>query len=119
MGVLGEFLIITAIAFAGVGVASIPGFPFPGSVTGMLILFILLVSGVVKFERIRRVSSFFLDILPFFFIPLVVNLVGEKEIIVEYGFSLIVVILAATLITLTVTALTATLLLKVTGKHSG
>ncbi|HAK45955.1 MAG TPA: CidA/LrgA family protein [Spirochaeta sp.] len=116
MGVLGEFLIIAAAAFAGSILAQIPGFPLPSAVAGMLLMLILLLSGIIKLERVRRAADFFLKFLPLFFIPLIVNLLKEGEVLSEYGLEIIAIISITTVITLAVTGLTAKLLLKLIGR---
>lgn len=111
MGVLGEFLIISATAFAGILLSRIPGFPLPGAVTGMILMLIMLLSGVIKLKNIGRAADFFLKYLALFFVPLVVNLIRESKLLAAYGFRLVLVIIATTLITLAATGLTARLLL--------
>ena len=111
MGVLGEFLIISMAAAAGVFIAAIPGFPFPGSVTGMIIMLILLSTKLLKLEQIVHASDFFIRFLPLFFIPLIVNLLKETTILEDYGFELFIVIILTTVITLAATGLTAKLML--------
>lgn len=118
MGVLGEFLIIASAGAAGVLLSAIPGFPLPGTVAGMIIMFILLVCGAVKIKQIEKTAGFFLKFLPLFFIPVIVNLLNEKETFQTYGFKLILIIIITTLITLTATGLTAKLMLHILEKRN-
>ena len=111
MGILGEFLLIAVTALAGILISVIPGFPLPGAVTGMILMLLMLLSGFIKLERIRNAADFFLKYLALFFVPLVVNLIKESELLSTYGLKLIIVILGTTLITLAATGLTAKLLL--------
>lgn len=116
MGVLGEFLIITAATAAGALLSYIPGFPFPGSVTGMILLLALLLSGILKLKHIKNAADFFLNFLPLFFIPLIVNLLKETELLSQYGGKLLIIIISTTIITLTLTGLTAKLLIRIIHK---
>lgn len=116
MGILGEVLIITATTAAGTLLSYIPGFPFPGSVTGMLLMLILLLSGLIKLEQIKYASGFFLGFLPLFFIPLIVNLLEETEILGQYGVKLLIIIIGTSVITLITTGLTAKLLINIMHK---
>lgn len=118
MGILGEFLIISLTTATGILIAAIPGFPLPGTVTGMIIMLILLVTGVIKIKQIQRVSDFLTGTLPLFFIPLIVNIIGEQEILGSYGIQLLIIIIPTTLITLIITGLTAKLLLTLSGNKS-
>lgn len=113
MGVLGEFLLISIITSAGVLIAEIPGFPFPGTVTGMVLLLVLLLTGIVKLKHIGRAADFLTGFLPLFFIPLVVNIMSEQALLSRYGIKLFIVIIPTTIITLLVTGLTAALLIRI------
>ncbi len=117
MGVLGEFLIISGAAAAGVLLSAIPQFPLPGSVTGMLILLFLMLIGVLKPERIKHAADFLIRFLPLFFIPLIVNLLKESELLETYGLKLLIIIISTTLITLAATGLTAHLLLSAASRR--
>jgi len=117
LGVLGEFLLISLITSAGVFIAEIPGFPFPGTVTGMMIMLILLITNIIKLKQISRVSSFFTGFLPLFFIPLIVNITSEQDMLRQFGVKLLIIIIPTTIITLIITGLTAKLLLYVAEKN--
>ncbi|MBI9109248.1 MAG: CidA/LrgA family protein [Spirochaetales bacterium] len=116
MGVLGEFLLISLVTTAGVLIATIPLLPFPGTVTGMLIMLILLLTNIIKVKQISRASDFFSSFLPLFFIPLIVNITSEQELLSRYGIKLLIVIIPTTITTLIATGLTAKLLLYLTEK---
>ena len=118
MGVVGEFLIIASAGAAGVLFAAIPGFPLPGTVTGMLIMLVLLLSGLIKLKWISSAANFFLKFLPLFFIPLIVNLLREADILNTWGFKLVIIIVLTTVITMAATGLTAKLMLAVLHRRS-
>jgi holin-like protein len=119
LGVLGEFLLICLVTSAGVLIAEIPGFPFPGSVTGMVIMLTLLLTGILKLKAICRATDFFIGFLPLFFIPLIVNITSEQALLSRYGIKLLIVISLTTVITLITTGLTAKLLLFMQNKKPG
>jgi holin-like protein len=116
LGIFGEFLLILLVTAAGVLVSSVPGFPLPGSVTGMLIMLVLLLSGLIKLSSIRRASDILIKFLPLFFIPLIVNIIREGGLVSRYGSRIAVVIISTTIITLAVTGLTAKMMIHLTGK---
>lgn len=119
MGILGEFLIIAATALTGILLAAVPGFPFPGAVTGMIIMLIMLMTRIIKLDRIKNASGFFIKFLPLFFIPFIVNLLKEQELLREYGFKFLLIIVGTTIITLAATGLTAMLLMKIIHEKDG
>ena len=119
MGVLGEFLIISATTLAGFLLSAIPGYPLPGAVSGLILMLLMLLSGIVRLKHISKAAAFLIGFLPLFFVPLIVNLVKETEILKTYGLKLLAVILATTLITMAATGLTAKLLFTLKEKKGG
>jgi holin-like protein len=73
---LSQWGIILAICIAGNLLSSVVSLPIPGNVFGMLILFILLCTKVIKVEMLEETTKFLLDHLAFFFIPAGVGLIG-------------------------------------------
>ena len=64
------FAIILIFYYFGEFVHSRLGFPLPGSVVGMLLLFVSLQSKCIKVEWITHSSKLLLLLLPFLFIPM-------------------------------------------------
>ena len=70
--------------------------PVPSAVYGLVILFLLLMTGVLKVESVKEVSSFLIEIMPMMFIPSAVGIMTLKE---EVGNMLIPLIVASTILT--------------------
>ena len=87
----------------GVFLAEILPLPIPGNVLGLLILFILLCTKIIKVEQIKTVSDFFLDHLAFFFIPAGVGLISSFGVIKEIWVKLLLVCIITTFITMAAT----------------
>ncbi|WP_425458682.1 CidA/LrgA family protein [Clostridium celatum] len=64
-----ESILILSIYFAGEIISKLFNLPIPGNIVGMILLFLLLISNIVKLEKVENLSNFFLDHLAFFFIP--------------------------------------------------
>lgn len=75
----------------------------PGSIIGMILLFILLKVRVIKLESINEVSNFFLDNMAIFFIPAGVSLIKSLDLISDNIFVLIITIFISTIIVMYVT----------------
>jgi holin-like protein len=69
-----QLLIILAFLLLGYGTANIFHIPLPGSVVGMILLFVFLVTGILKVSWIEKVASFQLKHLTLLFIPPIVSL---------------------------------------------
>ncbi len=69
MRILAQIGIVLGVCFVGEVVAQLLPFPFPASVIGMILLFILLCAKVVKPHHIQGKVDFLLKNMAFFFIP--------------------------------------------------
>lgn len=86
MKILKQIALITGFCLAGECISFglsklIPGFFFPGSLIGMIILFILLYLKVIHFEWIAEVGTFFVDNMGFFFVPAAVSVMSYFDVI--------------------------------------
>lgn len=77
MKLLKQFLIIIIISLIGEILKSLIPLPIPASIYGMVILFICLVSGIVKLEWVKDASSILIEIMPVLFIPAGVGLIAS------------------------------------------
>ena len=68
MDYLLRFFIIAVISLAGELLNYLLPLPVPGSIYGFVILFLLLVTKVIKVDYIKPVSDFLLNIMPVTFI---------------------------------------------------
>lgn len=69
MNYLKQLSIIISVCFAGEAVKYILPFPIPGSIYGMVIMFILLLTGILKLEKVEKVSDFLIDCISVMFVP--------------------------------------------------
>lgn len=100
-----EALIIFGIYLLGELLSSLPHLPIPGNILGMVILFILLCTKVVKVDNISNVTNFLLDHLSFFFIPAGVGLMASIGIIKSTWWQILVVCIATTIIVMGATGI--------------
>ena len=112
MGVLMEFAVILGISLAAEVLHAYIPLPIPASIYGLIILFVLLTSGLLKVEKVRRAGSFLLEIMPVVFIPAVA---GLMEIVLDMKgalLSIAAVIVLTTVIVMAVTGRTAQWLIR-------
>ncbi|MGL4820174.1 MAG: CidA/LrgA family protein [Bacilli bacterium] len=74
----------------GYWIVDLSGVPIPGNVVGMLLVFILLLSGVLPLSRVERLADFLLKHLAFFFIPIAVGLMAYGSLLAENGFTILI-----------------------------
>ncbi len=69
MKYLREAVIIMGITFAAEIVKFFVPLPVPASIYGLILLFILLKSGVLKLEQIENVGGLLLELMPLLLVP--------------------------------------------------
>ncbi|SKB81885.1 holin-like protein [Lachnospiraceae bacterium] len=74
MKYLRQFFIILAISFIGELLKIFLPLPVPASIYGMIILFILLMTGILKLDSVKETGKFLIEIMPVMFIPAGVGL---------------------------------------------
>lgn len=89
--------------------------PVPGSVIGMVMLFILLMTGVIKLSWIEDASGLLIKHLAFFFIPIAVGLMNFGSLFLKSGISLFIVLLSSIVVGLYVTGFVSQGLVKKRG----
>lgn len=89
----------------------------PGSIIGMIILFVLLKSKVVKVDSIEELSNFFLDNMAIFFVPAGVSLISSLGLISSNILILAATILISTTLVMIVTAIVVEQMIKIKSKR--
>lgn len=65
--IIKQFFMVLAVLFLGYVISSL-GLPIPANVLGFLILFVLLLTGLVKVKHVDKVSDFIIEYLSLFFV---------------------------------------------------
>ncbi|GAA0077622.1 CidA/LrgA family protein [Clostridium sp. CTA-5] len=100
-----EALVILIIYLVGEFLSSWLKLPVPGNILGMIILFVLLSTKVIKVDNISDISNFLLNHLAFFFIPAGVGLMTSLNVIKSNWLKLLIVCLSTTMIIIASTGL--------------
>ena len=107
-----QFLIILVINFAGVIIQNIFNLPLPGTILGMLILFVLLWTKVLKVESIEKVCDYLILNMIIFFLPPAVELLEYMTLLKTGFFKIIILLIVTTVITMIVTGKTVDFCIK-------
>lgn len=78
--------------------------PLPANIVGMLILFIIIITGVVPVKFVKRGATFLLSEMLLFFVPAVVAIINYFDILEREGIRIMAVIALSTIIVLAATA---------------
>ena len=107
-----HFMIIIVISFAGELLNYCLPFPIPASIYGMVILFIGLVTGIIRLEWVKEAGLFLVEIMPIMFIPICVGLMDAWGNIAPIWFPLVFISALTTVIVMAVTGCTAQSILR-------
>lgn len=81
MKYLKQFVVILLISFIGEILNRLIPLPIPASIYGIIILFVCLVSGILKKDDIKETSDFLIEIMPVMFIPAAVGILDSWDVI--------------------------------------
>jgi holin-like protein len=98
MKYLSQIGIILAISFLGEMLNKIIPLPIPASIYGMIILFVALISGVIKLSAVKETGKFLIDIMPLLFIPPTVGLIESWGTMQDFLVAIIVISLVSTIL---------------------
>lgn len=81
MKYLKQFMIILVLSFIGEVLHAILPLPIPGSIYGIVILFLLLEIKLLSLAEIEETGKFLIEIMPIMFIPPAVGLIDVWDVI--------------------------------------
>lgn len=112
------FLIILGCLFIGNILSELLTISIPGSILGMILLLILLITHIVKLDQVEKTSSFLLSIMLVMFIPGAVNLMNVIQKFENVIFQVVFIVIVSTVIILIVTSLSIDKLLEKGGNKN-
>lgn len=115
VSIAGQLTLITLVSLSGDKIVQALHLPLPGSVAGMILLFLLLSFGLVRVSQLQTVTDFLLKHMGFFFVPITVGLMNYGEIFHSYGIVLLGLLTVSFIIAFLMFRLTS---LKVKGGNS-
>jgi holin-like protein len=103
--------ILYCIYLIGNWIQTTLGLVVPGSVIGMIILFILLSTNIIKVGWVEDGARFIVDNLALFFIPATVGIMNYFELFSGKGFLLVLIVLFSTFLVMGTSGLTSQLVM--------
>ena len=98
MKYLRQFLLILLISFIGELLHEVLPLPVPASVYGFAILFIGLLSGVIKLAHVKDTGKLLIEIMPVMFIPAGVGLLESWPQLSPIGVPVAIITLVSTVV---------------------
>ena len=119
MKIFKQLIIIIGFYFGGEILSHYLHLPTPGSITGMLLFLIFLLTGIIKEKDIAETADFFLDNLGFFFIPAGVSVMISYKTLEGNYLSTLFIIIASTVLVIIASSLITQVLIKLKEKKNG
>lgn len=101
--IIAQIFILWIFYFIGQVIVNWTGLFIPSSIIGLLLLWICLMSGIIKVEYIKGGASFMILYLTLFYIPATVGLIEYPELLRLEGILLMVAIFISSAVTLVIT----------------
>lgn len=100
---LRQFGIILAVTCAGEVMKYFIPLPIPGSIYGLILMFVLLLAKVIKVEHVKETGEFLIEIMPLMFIPAGVGLITSWSQLQPFLVPLLVITVVSTFVVMIVT----------------
>lgn len=98
-----QIIILYLFSFIGSWIVQSLSLQFPGSIVGLLLLFVCLYFRIIPVELIKDGAGFLLAFLALFFIPATVGIMDYPELLSWAGLGMVLAIIISTVITIIIT----------------
>lgn len=105
-----QLMIIFMISLVGEGISSVFRLPVPGSIIGLVLLFLALQFKLLRLRHISMVGNFLLANMTILFLPPAVGIMDKFQVIAPYLLPIILIVLGATVLNVCVIAVVVQLI---------
>lgn len=106
-----QFAVILCVTCIGEALKYFIPLPIPGSIYGLVLMLVGLMSGVIKLENVRELGDFLVEIMPFMFIPAGVELMASWTQMASMLVPVLVISVISTYVVIFITGKTTDFLL--------
>ena len=108
---LGQIAIIAGVSLVGELLSFLIPLPVPGSIYGLLLMLLLLVTKLFNLRQVKTVANWLISLMPVMFVGPTVGLMTSYESYKSFLIPVIVICIVTTIITMAVTGVSAQLLM--------
>ena len=105
-----QLMIIFMISLVGEGISSVFHLPVPGSIIGLVLLFLALQFKLLRLRHLSMVGNFLLANMTILFLPPAVGIMDKFQIIAPYLLPIILIVLGAIVLNVCVIAVVVQLI---------
>ncbi|WP_338592073.1 antiholin-like murein hydrolase modulator LrgA [Bacillus safensis] len=115
-GFLSQAFIFATVMFVSNLISMYLPIPMPASVIGLVLLFVLLTTKIVKLEQVEQLGTSLTGLISFLFVPSGISVIQSLGVMQEVGVQVVGVIIIATIMLLAATGLFSQLLMQLSGR---
>lgn len=119
MKYLKQLFIILLFSFLGEVLHDLIPISIPASIYGLVLLFIALVTGIVKLSQVKETSDFLIEIMPIMFVPAGVGLIESWGALQEILIPVLVIMVVSTILVMGVAGRVTQWIMKKESKKTG
>ncbi len=112
MKIITQLAVIFGICLLGEGISSLLPFAFPGTVISMILLFVLLITRLLKVDKIRPTAEFLMKNMAFFLIPPGVGILSSLDILKKNMIPFLIIVIVSTVLTFASAAWTVQIVIR-------
>lgn len=105
MQYLKQLLLIGTFSMVGELLSAVIPLPVPAAIYGLVLLFLALLTGLVKLEQVSDTAHFLICVMPLFFVAPTVKLLGYWDVIAPALVPICVVLVTSTVVVFAVAGL--------------
>ena len=113
-----QFMIIALLTFIGELLNLLLPLPVPASIYGMVLLFVCLMTGVIKLPQIEETADLLLNVMPILFISPTVSVMSSVGLIKDDLFGVLLTCVVSTMVVMAVTGWVAQAVMKRSEKEA-
>lgn len=117
MKVIKELLLIGTFSMVGELLANVIPLPVPAAIYGLVLLFLALLTGLVKLEQVSDTAHFLISVMPLFFVAPTVKLLGYWDVIAPALVPICVVLITSTVVVFAVSGIVTQAMCKKEEQH--
>ncbi len=117
MKYLKQFGLILLITCIGELIRYVVPLPIPGSIYGLVLMFVLLCTHVIALDSVKETAVFLIEIMPVMFIPAAAGLIESWADLKPILIQTVVILMVTTVIVMAVTGKTAMFMIEREGRR--
>lgn len=114
-----QFMMIMLFTFLGEVLREVLPLPVPASIYGLALMFVALLTGVLKVEKVRETGKFLIEIMPLMFIPAAAGLIDAWPSLKPVGVPIVVIMVVSTVIVMVLSGWVTQFMMRRKKKNKG